>query len=246
MRLKLTIAYDGAPFSGWQSQVGGNTVQDVIEGSLAKIAETKITLHGSGRTDAGVHAFGQIAHFDAPPDSRMRPDAWLRALNATLPPTVRILRVSRVRADFHARFDARGKIYRYEIDTRPVLPPHRFRRAWHFPHGLDTGKLRETLQIFVGSHDFRAFAANRRAPVTDPVRCIASIRVVESGPSLALTFEGNGFLYKMVRMLTGAGVRVAQGRESAERVRALLAEPASGHWTYVAPADGLYLVRVLY
>jgi len=246
MRVKLTIAYDGAPFAGWQSQAGGGTVQDFIEAALAKIAGQKITLHGAGRTDAGVHALAQIAHFDAPGTARLAPTAWLSALNATLPATVRILRAEQVADDFHARFDARGKIYRYEICTRAVLPPHRFRRAWHVPQGLDSDLLRDTLQIFVGAHDFRAFAANRRTPVMDPVRRIASIRTVRAGHSLALTFEGDGFLYKMVRMLAGAGVRVAQGKESPERLRALLAAPTSGHWTFVAPADGLHLVRVLY
>jgi len=246
VRLKLTIAYDGAPFSGWQSQAGGNTVQDLIEGALLRISGTKITLHGSGRTDAGVHALGQIAHFDAPADSRMPADAWLRALNATLPPAIRILRSVRTRTNFHARFAARGKIYRYEMDTRPVLAPFRAGRAWHFPHALDLDALRDSLQLFVGTHDFRAFAANRSTPVTDPVRTIDSIRLTTTSSGLALTFHGNGFLYKMVRMLTGAGVRVAQGRDSADRIRTLLAAPTSGHWTYVAPADGLYLVRVLY
>jgi len=246
MRVKLTIAYDGAPFVGWQSQAGGGTVQDFIETALAKIGGQKITLHGAGRTDAGVHALAQIAHFDPPATTRLTPTAWRSALNATLPATIRILRASRAAEDFHARFDARGKIYRYEICTSAVLPPHRFRRAWHVPQGVHADRLRETLQIFVGAHDFRAFAANRRTPVTDPVRRISSIRVAHSGHSLALTFEGDGFLYKMVRMLTGAGVRVAQGKESSDRLRALLAEPTSGHWTFVAPADGLHLVRVLY
>jgi tRNA pseudouridine38-40 synthase len=246
MRVKLTIAYDGAPFAGWQSQAGGGTVQDFIEAALAKIAGQKISLHGAGRTDAGVHALGMIAHFDAPATTRLAPSAWRSALNATLPPAVRILQATRAPKDFHARFDARGKIYRYEICTAHVLPPHRHRRAWHIPQGLDVAVLRDTLQIFVGAHDFRAFAANRRTPVTDPVRTISSIRATQSGHSISLTFQGNGFLYKMVRMLTGAGVRVAQGKESPERLRALLAAPTSGHWTFVAPADGLYLVRVLY
>ena len=159
---------------------------------------------------------------------------------------MRILRAARAAKDFHARFDARGKIYRYDICTAAVLPPHRHRRAWHIPQGLDPAVLRDTLQIFVGAHDFRAFAANRRTPVTDPVRVISSIRATQSGHSIALIFQGNGFLYKMVRMLTGAGVRVAQGKESPDRLRALLATPTSGHWTFVAPADGLHLVRVLY
>ncbi|MDD5198583.1 MAG: tRNA pseudouridine synthase A, partial [Terrimicrobiaceae bacterium] len=185
--MRLTIAYDGARFSGWQSQTGGGTVQDAIETALAKIAKAKITLHGAGRTDAGVHALGQVAHFDAPADSRMAPADWLRALNANLPAAVRILRTSHARADFHARFSATGKIYRYELFTGAVLPPHRHERAWHVPGGVDAARLRETLQIFIGSHDFRAFTANRGKPVADSVRRITAIRVARSGHSLALT-----------------------------------------------------------
>jgi tRNA pseudouridine38-40 synthase len=246
MRLKLTIAYDGAPFAGWQSQAGGNTVQDIIETALARVAQTPIRLHGAGRTDAGVHALGQVAHFDAPAESRMTAAEWQRALNGTLPPAVRIFRARRARADFHARFQAAGKIYRYDLCTAPVLPPHLFRRAWHMPHPLDIAALRAALDLFVGSHDFRSFAANRRSPVSDPVRCIEAIRIAQSGASLRLTFEGNGFLYKMVRMLAGAGIRVAQGREETGTLRELLANPRSEGWTFVAPADGLYLVRVRY
>ncbi len=246
MRVRLTIAYDGAPFAGWQSQAAGDSVQDAIERALAKIAKTKITLHGAGRTDAGVHALGQSAHFDAPEDARLTIADWLRALNGNLPGAIRIVRARRTNEDFHARFSARGKLYRYEIRTGATLPPHEFRRAWHVPRDLDVARLRETVAIFSGPHDFHAFSANRGSPPKSTVRRIATARVRQVGTRVAITFEGDGFLYKMVRMLVGAGVRVARGREPLARVRALLDDPSSGRWTYVAPADGLHLVRVLY
>ncbi|MGH8047486.1 MAG: tRNA pseudouridine(38-40) synthase TruA [Chthoniobacterales bacterium] len=244
MRIKLTIAYDGATFAGWQSQAGGNTVQDEIEAALARIAQTPLRLHGSGRTDSGVHALGQVAHFDAPEKSNMSPSDWQRALNGSLPRTVRILRAARAAKKFHARFDATGKIYRYDIWTGDVLPPHLFRRAWHMSRDLDLAALHATLHLFEGSHDFRAFSANRGTPASDTVRTIHSIRVTGSRSSLHLTFEGDGFLYKMVRMLVGAAIRVATGREDQSTIRRMLA--GEGRWTDVAPADGLYLVRVRY
>jgi len=244
MRIRLAIAYDGAPFAGWQSQAGGNTVQDTVESALARIAQSPVRLHGAGRTDAGVHALAQVAHFDTPEDSRMGLVEWRRALNGILPPTVRVLRAAKAAADFHARFDAKGKVYSYDIWTGGVLPPHLFRRAWHMPQPLDPEALRGTLRMFVGRHDFRPFAANRGAHVADTVRRIKGIRVAHSGQLLRLTFEGDGFLYKMVRMLAGAGVRVAIGRESHAAIREIL--DGAGKWTHVAPADGLYLVRVRY
>jgi tRNA pseudouridine38-40 synthase len=246
VRIRLTIAYDGTSFAGWQSQAAGDSVQDAIERALAKIAKTKITLHGAGRTDAGVHALGQSAHFDPPATTRLSPVEWQRALNGNLPGTVRVLRASRAKADFHARFSARGKIYRYEIHLGPVLPPAEFQRAWHVPHELDVARLRKAVALFVGSHDFHAFSANRGNLPKSTVRRIASARVVQAGPRLAVTFEGDGFLYKMVRMLVGAGVRVGQGREPLAQITARLKDPTVGRWSFVAPADGLHLVRVLY
>lgn len=245
-RVRLTLAYDGAAFSGWQSQSGGGGVQDAIERAIARITQQPTRVHGAGRTDAGVHALAQVAHFDAPASIRLSPEEWGRALNANLANEVRVIRAARAPGDFHARFSARGKIYRYEIHHAPVLPPHRFRRAWHLPQPIDRAILREVAQAFEGRHDFRAFAANRGIPVTDTIRTIRSVRVSGSGPAICLTFEGDGFLYKMVRMIVGATIRAALGRESPARIRALLADPTSGKWTHVAPADGLYLVRVLY
>lgn len=246
MRIRLTIAYDGASFAGWQSQAAGDSVQDAIERALTRIAKTKITLHGAGRTDAGVHALAQSAHFDTPENVNLSMEAWRRALNAHLPGTVRALRVRRAPADFHARFSARGKVYRYEIHAGPVLPPAEFRRAWHVPGELDVDLLREAIAVFAGRHDFHAFSANRGSTPKSTVRTIRSAHVARRGPRIAVTFEGDGFLYKMVRMLVGAGVRAGQGREPLERIEARLNNPAVGRWNFVAPADGLHLVRVLY
>lgn len=245
MRIRLTIAYDGAAFSGWQSQASGSTVQDVLESAICRVAGGTVRIHGAGRTDTGVHALAQVAHFDTP-GVRLGTGDWARALNANLPPEIRVLRAARVASDFHARYSAAGKVYRYVVFNRPVLPPHLHRRVWHVPHELDDALLRRATGIFVGRHDFRAFSANRSKPVKDTVRTIRSIRVVRSGPTVRLTFEGDGFLYKMVRMLAGAAVRVAVGRASLDSVQRLLASGSCGRWSYVAPADGLFLVRVIY
>ena len=243
MRLKLTIAYDGGPFSGWQSQATKDAVQDVMERAFEKITGSRVVVHGSGRTDSGVHALGQSAHVDV--DGAMTPSDWQRALNATLPRAIRIMRARKAAEDFHARFAARGKIYRYLIRNGPVLPPHEVGRVWHFPQDLDFATFTQAARIFEGRHDFAAFAANRGATVKDTHRTIHRVTPARKGELWSVTFEGEGFLYKMVRMLTGAAVRVAQGREDIKNLSERL-QVGAPKWHYVAPADGLYLVRVLY
>lgn len=244
MRLKLVIAYDGAPFAGWQSQPEKNSIQDALGSALEKIDGAPVVVHGSGRTDAGVHALAQCAHVEVT-KGRLTPRDWLRALNGNLPPTIRILKAARVKENFHARFSAKGKIYRYLIRQGPVPRPHELGRVWHHPLPMDVAKLRAAARVFVGKHDFAAFAANRGAPVLDTRRTIRRIEVVKSGGLVKLTFEGDGFLYKMVRMLTGAAVRVARGQATTTELRGRLAH-GGPKWTHVAPAEGLYLVRVIY
>jgi tRNA pseudouridine38-40 synthase len=243
MRLRLTIAYDGGPYAGWQSQPAGNAVQDILEEAFRKIAGIRVAVHGSGRTDAGVHALGQCAHVEV--FGEMDPRDWQRALNANLPPTVRIMRSCRVAAHFHARFSAKGKVYRYLVRNRPILPPHEFGRVWHVPQALDIGALRRAASVLTGRHDFAAFCANRGKTVCKTVRTIGRIALSCHTGLITLTFEGDGFLYKMVRMLTAAMIRVAQRREDLATLRARLKKgaPKSNH---VAPPEGLYLVRVLY
>ncbi len=245
IRLKLLIAYDGRAFRGWQSQASDDAVQDHIERAFAGLCGGRIVVHGSGRTDTGVHALGQLAHVQV---ERGKFDLrkWLLALNANLPPQVRVLRVSRAPADFHARFSARGKIYEYRLWTGPTLHPLELGRAWHVPVPLDLDLLRAGAKLLTGTHDFASFAANRGQPEKDTVRTIHSIRIVRRAGCIALRFEGGGFLYRMARLLTGSLVRVAQGKASLDWLSELLASKGAKKSNFTAPADGLYLVRVLY
>jgi tRNA pseudouridine38-40 synthase len=246
MRLKLTLAYDGGAFRGWQSQPGGGAVQDVLEEALSKLAGgTRVRPQGSGRTDAGVHALGQVAHADVP-DGRGDALFWQRALNAILPPGLRVLSCTRARRDFHARYDATGKTYDYLLWTGPVLPPHRAGRVWHVRPLPETALLRRAAEVVRGNHDFRGFCANRGTPVRDTHRHLRAITVTARGPEIRLRFEGDGFLYKMVRMLVAAMVRVAQGQATMADLEARLAGRPDGMPRSVAPSDGLYLRRVAY
>lgn len=246
MRLKLTLAYDGAPFRGWQSQPGGGTVQDLLEKTMTHLAGGRVvSVQGSGRTDAGVHARGQVAHADVPNDRGM-PRAWQGALNAVLPPTVRVMACSQVSKSFHARYDASGKIYEYLLRCGDILPPHDVGRCWHVRPVLDMPLLQEAAQVLWGKHDFRGFAANRGTPVKDTWRTLRKVTVLRRGSLIRLRFEGDGFLYKMVRMLVAAMVRVAQGRADLSALKTRLAGEGSDLPREVAPADGLYLLRVSY
>jgi tRNA pseudouridine38-40 synthase len=249
MRLKLTIAYDGRLFGGWQSQPNADTIQDRLEAALAVVAKQPLRIHGAGRTDAGVHALAQVAHFDPPPGLAMNPANWVPALNTKLPPTIRVLEAAEVPATFHARFSATGKVYDYRISTRPVLPPLDAGLAWHLPQPLDAEMLESTLARFRGRHDFRAFAATRgnESPATDFHRTLHDLTIdwLPDGPLIRC--RGDGFLYKMVRMLVGTAIAVAAGRIPPAETARLLDAPAPGERTrHCAPPDGLTLVAVEY
>lgn len=251
MRLKLTIAYDGRPYNGWQSQVGGNTVQDFMHRALAEVAKQPIRLQGAGRTDTGVHALAQTAHFDAPPESSMTPVHWVPALNCKLPASIRIMACEEVPADFHSRFSASGKIYRYDLCTDPVLPPLKAGLAWHVPGLLDARVLERALALFVGRHDFHAFAAYRgnEPPDMDWYRTLDRAALETLADGYRITFAGAGFLYKMVRLLTGSAVRAAHGRQRLDELAMFLDQAPGlplGKSAHCAPAAGLYLQEVLY
>jgi tRNA pseudouridine38-40 synthase len=245
-RLKLIVAYDGAPFSGWQSQPNKNGIQDHLENAFQKICGESVRVHGAGRTDAGVHALAQVAHADVP-QRRYAAERWLKALNGLLPQTIRIMRCRFVSGAFHARFTAKGKIYRYRIWNAEVVPPLENGRVWHVRERLDETKIAAAAALFVGRHDFRNFAANRGTPVTDAVRNIHSIRIRYSGSLVCVEFDGEGFLYKMARMITGALVNAAAGKISLNEIRHRLAKNVRLNSSrVVAPASGLFLIRVRY
>jgi tRNA pseudouridine38-40 synthase len=251
MRLKLTIAYDGRPYSGWATQPNTQTIQDHLDAALATIAKQDVKIHGSGRTDTGVHADAQIAHFDSPAGIDMNPYNWVPALNTKLPKTIRIIDCEEVPDDFHARFSAQSKTYHYFLATDPVLHPMLHGRAWHLPRLLDPATLEQALRHYIGTHDFKAFAALRgnETPETSHTRTIteASLSTVDGG--YLIRFTGNGFLYKMVRLLTGAAVQAAQGRLRLDDHQSLLDQPSdlpNGKSPFCAPSDGLTLSAVKY
>lgn len=251
MRYKLTLAYDGRAFAGWQSQPHGGSAQDALEQALGRVLEMpRVRVHGAGRTDAGVHAHGQVAHFEAPEGLTMNGGDWQRALNAHLSPALRVMACHPVPADFNAQFHALGKIYHYRICRLPILPPLEHGLAWHAPYPMDENLLAAVLQILPGKHDFSAFAANRgdgRESLPGyAVRTLWSVESVATEGFLTLQFYGDGFLYKMVRLLVGSVMRVAFGRESLDWFTSLLTSPQSGKSHHVAPAGGLYLHRVEY
>jgi tRNA pseudouridine38-40 synthase len=200
---------------------------------------------GSGRTDAGVHALGQCAHVDVPP-AQFAPERWLKALNGVLPPAIRILRARFVPASFHARFSAKGKVYRYRIINSTVRPPLEIGRAWHIASPLDRELLGRAAKFFVGRHDFVAFAANRGKEERSTMRTVEYVRVTGRRDLLEIEFSADGFLYKMVRLMMGAMARCALGKESLQSIVLRLERPSRAAARFVAPAAGLYLVRVRY
>jgi tRNA pseudouridine38-40 synthase len=244
-RLRFIVAYEGTAFGGWQSQTHRNTVQDVLERAFRRVSGHRIRVHGAGRTDAGVHALGQCAHVDLPRQI-LTPERWVNALNGLLPPTIRVLGCRYVSTKFHARFSAKGKVYRYRIWLGAILPPLEVGRAWHIRTEVDLNTFDSAAKQFIGTHDFAAFAANRGKPETSTVRTIYSARVRRKGPLAGVEFDGDGFLYKMVRLMVGSIVLCAAGKLTLEEVKMQLASGRAVGSRLVAPAEGLFLVRVRY
>ena len=246
-RLKLIVAYDGASFSGWQSQANRNSIQDHLENAITRVCGAQVRVHGAGRTDAGVHALAQCAHVDVP--ARFHDAArWASALNGVLPQTIRVMRAGFTRASFHARFSAKGKRYRYRIWNGKVLAPFELGKVWHVRAPLDSRAMKSAAQLFLGRHDFASFAANRRKPIEDTVRTILKADVRRTGPLFTIEIEGNGFLYRMVRLIVGALVRVGSGDADSEEIQSRLQHPdrALRSARHAAPAAGLFLVRIRY
>ena len=247
MRLKLTIAYDGAGYAGWQVQKVGLGVQQVIEEAIAKIFQEQIRLHGSSRTDTGVHARAMIAHFDLPAERlKMKLSKVPLALNAQLPEDIRVMEVREVPETFHARFNARGKQYRYFVFNHPSMDPLLRRQAWHVPQKLDLPSMRKAAAHFKGKKDFAAFANNRNYAMESTIRTMFRCDIKKSGPLLTFVIEGDGFLYKMCRGIVGTIVQVGHGRFAPVDVQKMLAAKDRRMSGMTAPAHGLVLWKVFY
>jgi tRNA pseudouridine38-40 synthase len=243
-RYKLTIAYDGTTYCGWQVQPNGIAVQQVIEGALEKLTGQPIKLHGSGRTDRGVHARGQVAHCDV--GVFTQPRDLMRALNALLPADIRIMGADSASQDFHARKHAVGKQYRYQIWNGPVLPPHLLRYRTHLRRTLDVEAMLAAADFLVGRQDFASFTANPHREVESTVRNLTRLEVRKQGHEVVIIAEAEGFLYKMVRSLAGWLIRVGEGRVSADQTSAVLQATTRTAHVPSAPPQGLSLWRVWY
>jgi tRNA pseudouridine38-40 synthase len=247
LKFKLTIAYDGTGYAGWQVQKTGTGVQELVETALAKLFPSGPRLHSSSRTDTGVHALGMVAHFEVPRAEARMPVAKLAiALNAWLPPDIRVVSAHRVPADFHARFQATGKQYRYVVWNHLAMNPLLRATAWHVPRPLDVTAMRAAAKWFVGRHDFQSFSANAGYGRTTTVRTLTRCDVKRSGSQFTFIIEGDGFLYKMCRGIVGTIVQVGLGKFPATEVKSMLAHRDRRVAGMTAPAQGLVLWKVFY
>jgi tRNA pseudouridine38-40 synthase len=262
--LKLTLSYDGTAYVGWQRQADGISIQGLLEDALARLDGAPITVHGAGRTDAGVHALGQVA------SARVRiahePQVIRRALNAMLPTDVRVVAVEEAAQDFHARYRAAGKMYEYRIWQGDVQPPFARAWSWHVARPLDVASMDRAARLLQGRHDFSAFRSTG-SRVTSAVRTVANARVgvrkagaeiacepgtgsdstaAAGGHLVIVSIEADGFLRHMVRAITGTLVEIGEHRREVASVAALLLSGDRAASGATAPPHGLVLMRVMY
>ncbi len=243
-RYKMVIGYDGSSYAGWQVQPGQRTIQQTLEEGLAGLSGMPVKVHGSGRTDAGVHAAGQVAHVDL---ARIwQPVALLRALNTRLPSDIRVMDVQEASNNFHARKSAVGKAYRYYLYQGDILPPHERLYAAHVHHALDVAAMQRALARLIGQHDFAAFSANPDREVETTVRHLFAGTIRNEGVRLQVTVIGDGFLYKMVRSIVGWLIRVGKGDVQPEQTDEILASRIRTAAVPTAPPQGLFLWQVFY
>jgi tRNA pseudouridine38-40 synthase len=248
--IKLTISYDGASFHGWQFQPSVATIQGALNEAARKITQEKIVVHGASRTDAGVHALAQVAHFKT--QSALSPMEFQRALNALLPPAIRVVAAEEMGHDFHARWVALAKTYRYRIYRGRVLPPFEHGRVLHYPWSLDEDRMAEAARLFEGEHDFSSFAASAGSEDDDRdrnmVRTILSSTMTReaSRDETDYVVRGRSFLRYMVRKMVGTLIEVGKGRLAPEDITQLFELRERSRSGPTVPPSGLYLVSLEY
>lgn len=242
MNYKITIEYEGTRYNGWQRQTSTpNTIQGIIEAAVKKVTNEDVEVNGSGRTDAGVHALGQIANFKTENEYEELSDS----LNEVLPPDIKILSCERVNDRFHARLNAKAKTYVYKIDTGKKADVFTRRTVNHFNYDLDVDKMRKAAEKLLGEKDFKAFCSNRRTKKST-VRTIYSIDIEKTGSLITFTYKGDGFLYNMVRILTGTLVEVGMGKIPVDDIDKIINSRERGNAGMTLPPRGLTLVDVSY
>jgi tRNA pseudouridine38-40 synthase len=241
---KCITAYEGTRYNGWQKQGNtDNTIQGKIEEILSKHLEETIEITGSGRTDAGVHALGQVFHFHC--EKELEPETFLADVNQYLPKDIRILHMTPCSQRFHARLNATGKTYQYRIDISSYGDLFQRNTAHHISTKLDVEAMRKAASLLCGTHDYKSFCSNKRMKKSS-VRTIYTIDIEKKEQMLLLTFTGNGFLYNMVRILVGTLIEVGLGIRSAEEMTDILEGCNRGLAGHTAPAKGLFLMEVRY
>lgn len=241
--LKLVLCYDGTDYHGWQRQGELPTVQLALENALAELTTEQISTTASGRTDAGVHALGQVVHFYTA--SAHSPKVLVRGLNAILPREIRVLDAQEVPQAFHATLDAKSKHYRYVIDNRPIADPFQLRYRWHVHRPLDVDAMSRAANVLLGRHDFRSFETEWPNRISS-VRTITRLDVVRDGTNILIDVEADGFLYNMVRTIAGSLELVGAGKRSESWLAEALAAERRAMAGPTAPAKGLFLVSVRY
>jgi tRNA pseudouridine38-40 synthase len=260
--LKLILSYDGCEFAGWQVQPGLATIQGTLASAIGRLTGEKVLPQGSGRTDAGVHALAQVATFET--TSIIPISNWIKALNDILPASIRVLEVSEVNSDFHARKSAHAKTYRYRIYREAICPPFLARYVWHYPYPMDEQAMMQAADVVIGEHDFTSFAAvdperverqtenhgghadSHRPAEPSNVRTVFSSAWCRDADEFIYTIRGNGFLHHMVRNLVGTFLLVGKGTLKPQDVQRILAKRDRSAAGPTAPAQGLYLVNVEY
>ncbi len=246
LKYKLLIAYDGTRYGGWQIQLNSVSIQALIEDALKIALRKETAVHASGRTDAGVHAKGQVAHFVT--DAAVDLGLLLRSLNGILPDDIRILSVEEADPNFHARYSAVSKEYHYHIHLDWALDPFKRLYAYHHPYPLDIPLMQQASQAFIGTHDFTSFAneASKGSAAKNPVRTLTRLDFIPEPGGLRLEFEGNGFLYKMVRNITGTLLDVGRKKISPSAIPSLFDKKDRRQMSSAAPPQGLFLIKVNY
>lgn len=243
MIVKALVSYDGFNYAGWQKQENALGIQQVIEEALYKITKEHVDVVASGRTDAGVHAFGQVFHFET--NKNIPAIQYERALNALLPKDIRILKAEEMPDDFHARFSAVGKRYDYYC-SYDIKNPFNYKYRNLLTKKLDIEAMKNASKVFLGSHDFTSFASSKIDPRKPRVKTISNIEIIEEGMDVHFIFEGTGFLRYQVRMMTGTLIAVGQHKIGVDDVQRMLDAKDKSACRYNASSCGLYLVEVKY
>ena len=243
-RYRLTIAYDGTGYAGWQIQPNGTAVQEVLQNAVARISGEKVVLHGSGRTDQGVHARRQMAHMDLAESLSLR--SFTKSMNSVLPADIRIINSAKVADDFHARHSVKEKEYRYFIWNAETVPPFLRLYRTHVARTLAVSAMREAAALLVGENDFAAFTANPGRVLDSTVRHLTALEVKKKGSEIIIIARGRGFLYKMVRSLAGLIIRIGQGAVPPRTAQKILDSRVRTARVPTAPPEGLFLWNVKY